>query len=264
MLPRSPPVTAVTSGGITINLLFDAAAMAAPASFRSGVQQAVSILGASISDPITVNLKIDYSGTGGGAAAGPDNGLYQSYSAIRADLINHATRRQPAFDDLVSRYMYRYSPGQKNELQEAYNRYAARTGAQPAGFFSAQPVVVPGNRPAQAPDTLPPLRVSRFWHPFDLGRNISPVASARRPDGPIHSIGRLCLSRSRPSLLRPTRIGLISRPRDVTLISRRSSRPRGCRCGDRTRGVIRAGRGRRRRAGGGDDRRLAVTHRPTP
>ena len=37
-------VTAVTSGGITINLLFDAAAMAAPASFRSGVQQAVSIL----------------------------------------------------------------------------------------------------------------------------------------------------------------------------------------------------------------------------
>src|SRR6266446_5440969 len=95
-------VTAVTSGGITINLLFDAAAMAAPASFRSGVQQAVSILGASISDPITVNLKIDYSGTGGGAAAGPDNGLYQSYSSIRADLVNHATPGDVTFNALPS------------------------------------------------------------------------------------------------------------------------------------------------------------------
>src|SRR6266478_8292155 len=93
-------VTAVTSGGITINLLFDAAAMAAPASFRAGVQQAVSILGASISDPITVNLKIDYSGTGGGAAAGPDNGLYESYSAIRADLINNATPGDTIFNAL--------------------------------------------------------------------------------------------------------------------------------------------------------------------
>src|SRR5689334_3955592 len=35
----SPDSTvAVTSGGITINLLFDAAAMAAPASFRAGIQ----------------------------------------------------------------------------------------------------------------------------------------------------------------------------------------------------------------------------------
>src|SRR6266478_3013676 len=95
-------VTAVTSGGITINLLFDAAAMAAPASFRAGVQQAVSILGASISDPITVNLKIDYSGTGGGAAAGPDNGLYQCYSSIRADLVNHATPGDTIFNALPS------------------------------------------------------------------------------------------------------------------------------------------------------------------
>ena len=64
---------ALTSGGITINLLFDAAAMAAPASFRAGIEQAASILSATISDQITVNLKIDYSGTGGGAAAGPDS-----------------------------------------------------------------------------------------------------------------------------------------------------------------------------------------------
>src|SRR5690349_2680297 len=93
---------AVTSGGITINLLFDAAAMAAPASFRAGIQQAVSLLTAAISDPITVNIKIDYSGTGGGAAAGPDAGLYESYSFVRSNLINHATAGDTAFSALPS------------------------------------------------------------------------------------------------------------------------------------------------------------------
>ncbi len=93
-------VTALTSGGITINLLFDAAAMAAPASFRAGIQQAASILTAAISDKITVNIKIDYSGTGGGAAAGPDNGLYESYTSVRADLINNATPGDTTFNAL--------------------------------------------------------------------------------------------------------------------------------------------------------------------
>ena len=92
----------MTSGGITINLLFDAAAMAAPASFRAGIQQAASILTATISDKITVNIKIDYSGTGGGAAAGPDNGLYESYSSVRADLINNATPGDTIFNALPS------------------------------------------------------------------------------------------------------------------------------------------------------------------
>ncbi len=98
----SGSTVAVTSGGITINLLFDAAAMAAPASFRAGIQQAASILGAAIFDKITVNLQIDYSGTGGGAAAGPDNGLFESYSSIRADLINHATPGDTSFNALPS------------------------------------------------------------------------------------------------------------------------------------------------------------------
>ena len=40
----------VTSGGITINLILDAAAQAAPASFKSGLQQAVAILAANITD----------------------------------------------------------------------------------------------------------------------------------------------------------------------------------------------------------------------
>jgi serralysin len=87
----SVSVVSVAAGGITINLLFDAAAMAAPASFRAGIQQAASLLTAAISDKITVNIKIDYSGVGGGAAAGPDNGLYESYASVRADLVNGAT-----------------------------------------------------------------------------------------------------------------------------------------------------------------------------
>src|SRR5450755_1295091 len=95
-------VLALTSGGITINLLFDAAAMAAPASFRAGIQQAASILTAVISDKIAVNIKIDYSGTGGGAAAGPDNGLYESYASVRADLINNATAGDTTFNALPS------------------------------------------------------------------------------------------------------------------------------------------------------------------
>ena len=93
---------AMSSGGITINLLFDAAAMAAPASFRAGIQQAASILTSTISDQITVNIKIDYSGTGGGAAAGPDNGLYESYSSVRAELINNATPGDTTFNALPS------------------------------------------------------------------------------------------------------------------------------------------------------------------
>ena len=95
-------VTALTTGGITINLLFDAAAMAAPASFRAGIQQAASILTSAISDKITVNIKIDYSGTGGGAAAGPDAGLYESYTSVRADLINNGTPGDTTFNALPS------------------------------------------------------------------------------------------------------------------------------------------------------------------
>ena len=99
---QSGPTSTVsmTTGGITINLLFDAAAMAAPASFRAGIQQAASILTAAISDKITVNIKIDYSGTGGGAAAGPDSGLYVSYSTVKSDLINNATPGDTTFNAL--------------------------------------------------------------------------------------------------------------------------------------------------------------------
>ena len=93
-------VVAETSGGLTIDLIFDAAAMAAPASFRNGIEQAAALLSATITDKITVNLNIDYSGTGGGAAAGPDNGQWVSYSTVRADLVNNASAGDTTFNAL--------------------------------------------------------------------------------------------------------------------------------------------------------------------
>jgi hypothetical protein len=95
-------MVAVTSGGLTINLLFDAAAMAAPASFRAGIEQAAAILSSAISDHVTINLKIDYSGTGGGAAAGPDSGQWESYTSVRADLVNMASPGDTTFNALPS------------------------------------------------------------------------------------------------------------------------------------------------------------------
>ena len=101
-VPAGTPgsVVAVSANGFTINLLFDAAAMAAPASFRSGIQQAAQILASTITDHITVDLTIDYSGTGGGAAAGPDNGQFVNYSTVRNWLINNASPGDTVFDSL--------------------------------------------------------------------------------------------------------------------------------------------------------------------
>ncbi len=93
-------VIAETSGGLTINLIFDSAAMAAPASFRAGIEQAAALLSAAVSDRITLNFQIDYSGTGGGAAAGPDHGQWESYSSIRADLTSHASAGDQTFNAL--------------------------------------------------------------------------------------------------------------------------------------------------------------------
>ena len=93
-------VAETSSSGFTINLIFDAAAMAAPASFRAGIEQAAAILSATITNKITVNINIDYSGTGGGAAAGPDNGQFVSYSTVRSDLIANAAPGDTSFNAL--------------------------------------------------------------------------------------------------------------------------------------------------------------------
>ena len=57
-------------------------------------------------DQITVNIKVDYSGTGGGAAAGPDNGQYVSYTTVRADLVNNATAGTLTFQNGVNGFLY--------------------------------------------------------------------------------------------------------------------------------------------------------------
>ncbi len=93
-------VVTVNSGGMVFNLDFDAAAAAsttAAANFRAGIEQAASMLSAEITDKVTVNIAINYSGTGGGAAAGPDNGQFENYSTIQADLVNNATKGDPTF-----------------------------------------------------------------------------------------------------------------------------------------------------------------------
>ncbi|WP_316172309.1 NF038122 family metalloprotease, partial [Bradyrhizobium sp. SZCCHNRI3037] len=103
-VPSGDPssVVVLNSGGLSINLIFDAAAMAAPASFRAGIQQAASLLSAAFSDKITINLKIDYSGTGGGAAAGPDGGQWIGYSTVRSNLISNASPGDNTFNSLAA------------------------------------------------------------------------------------------------------------------------------------------------------------------
>ena len=93
-------VAETSSSGFTINLIFDAAAMAAPASFRAGIEQAAAILSSTITNKITVNIDVDYKGTGGGAFAGPATGLYESYSSVRADLIANAAPGDTTFNAL--------------------------------------------------------------------------------------------------------------------------------------------------------------------
>jgi hypothetical protein len=77
-------VNVTAAGGMTFHLIYDSAADAAPASFRAGVEAAAKLLSQSIQNQITVNLKIDYSGTGGGAKGGPDNAEFVSYQPIDA------------------------------------------------------------------------------------------------------------------------------------------------------------------------------------
>lgn len=90
----------ITTGGITINLLFDAASMAAPATFRAAIEQAATELANVIKDKITVNLQIQYAGTGGGAYAYFGDGQYVNYSDVRSYLINNASPGDTTFNAL--------------------------------------------------------------------------------------------------------------------------------------------------------------------
>lgn len=97
------PVTGASGGsGFHINLNFDSAALAAPQAFRDGIQAAADILEAALSDNITLNLAIHYSGTGGGAFAGPSGGVFATYSSVRAALVGNASPGDHTFDSLPS------------------------------------------------------------------------------------------------------------------------------------------------------------------
>jgi uncharacterized protein DUF4214 len=90
---------------MNLNVIYDAAAMAAPQSFRDGIATAVGLLNAAIRDNITVNITVGYGEIGGqalpnqntseGSAGG---GFFESYSSLRAQLASHAT----SADDLSS------------------------------------------------------------------------------------------------------------------------------------------------------------------
>ena len=71
-------------GGMTFHLIDDDASDAAPKSFRDSVEAAAKLLSLSMLNPITVNIKVTYSGAGGGATGKPDNGAYESYEPISA------------------------------------------------------------------------------------------------------------------------------------------------------------------------------------
>jgi hypothetical protein len=83
-----------------INLVLDAAAQGAPLAVRNIWQQAANMIASMCTDNITVNLNVDYSGTGGGASAGPSGSLLESYSSIYADLRNGAVPGDSSFDAL--------------------------------------------------------------------------------------------------------------------------------------------------------------------
>jgi hypothetical protein len=113
-LGAASSAVAITSGGLTFDLLYDAAALAAPPSFRAGIEQAAAMLAAAISDPITVNLNIYYRGTGGGAFAGPRCRL------VRKPFVDP---RRPERSRLTRRYDFRRVAGRLSHMVERLRRH---------------------------------------------------------------------------------------------------------------------------------------------
>lgn len=84
-----------------INLVYDANALAAPQSFRDGIQAAANILDDTFVDNITVDIAIGYGEltqgssvtalTRGAAAAGPANYDFKNYTAVRSALLASAS-----------------------------------------------------------------------------------------------------------------------------------------------------------------------------
>jgi hypothetical protein len=94
-----------TSGNITFNLEFDTAALAAGPAFTTQMEAAATLLASKISapKPIILNITVQYNENGvgvGGAEGGPQTGLFESYSTVRADLIAGAAAGDTNFNAL--------------------------------------------------------------------------------------------------------------------------------------------------------------------
>jgi hypothetical protein len=83
-----------------MNLVLDAAAMAAPTAIKNAWNIAANMYASMFTDNITVNINVHYSGTGGGAFAGPDHGLFESYSSVYNYLTSHASPGDSTFTAL--------------------------------------------------------------------------------------------------------------------------------------------------------------------
>jgi hypothetical protein len=112
-----------------INLELDAAAQAAPAAVKAIWQEAANIIGSMFTDNITINLSVDYSGTGGGASAGPTNGVYESYSTVYNYLTGGASPGDSSFD-------YLPTPGSANAPTEVGVWNAELKAMSAAGYLA--------------------------------------------------------------------------------------------------------------------------------
>jgi hypothetical protein len=84
------------SSGMNIHLVYDASALAAPQSFRDGMQAAADILDSTFHDPITVNIAVGYGEfeghpLGQESLGGTSNTIPEDYPELRSLLMANAT-----------------------------------------------------------------------------------------------------------------------------------------------------------------------------
>ena len=97
-LPQDPSHARRRKTKMQINLLFDSLAQAAPQYFKDALQKAASLLGATFTNNISVNVEIGYGEypgnnqpeSSGSASAAPSTGVYDSYNYVRSYLANNA------------------------------------------------------------------------------------------------------------------------------------------------------------------------------
>ena len=95
--------TTAASAGLVINLLWDASVASAPASFKTAIQAAASMIQQYVTTPITVNIAVGWGEIGGFGGNAPYTvpgysalgetlgGVWQSYSSVKQALTNTAT-----------------------------------------------------------------------------------------------------------------------------------------------------------------------------